>query len=74
MEGRGPPERDDVQIRTFLIADVRGCTLFTQQYGDEVAAKLAAKFADIALEVVEGHGGTLLDAEGSLAERRVHGR
>jgi class 3 adenylate cyclase len=37
----------DVHIRTFLIADVRGYTLFTQEHGDEAAAKLAAKFADI---------------------------
>ena len=53
----GPsPERaaQDVQIRTFLIADVRGYTLFTQERGDEAAAKLAAKFADIAREVIEG--------------------
>lgn len=28
-------------IRTFLIADVRGYTLFTQERGDEAAAKLA---------------------------------
>jgi ABC-type transport system substrate-binding protein len=37
---------EDAQIRTFLIADVRGYTLFTQERGDEAAAKLAAKFAD----------------------------
>jgi hypothetical protein len=27
-------------IRAFLIADVRGYTLFTQERGDEAAAKL----------------------------------
>jgi hypothetical protein len=31
------------QIRTFLIADVCGYTLFTQERGDEAAAKLVAK-------------------------------
>ena len=66
----GPsPEKaaQDVQIRTFLIADVRGYTLFTQERGDEAAAKLAAKFADIAREVIEGRGGTLLELRGDEA-------
>jgi YVTN family beta-propeller protein len=58
---------EDVQIRTFLIADVRGYTLFTQERGDEAAAKLAAKFADIAREGVEGRDGTLLELRGDEA-------
>ena len=56
-----------VQIRTFLIADVRGYTLFTQERGDEAAAKLAAKFADIVREVVEARGGNLLELRGDEA-------
>jgi YVTN family beta-propeller protein len=58
---------EHVTIRTFLIADVRGYTLFTQERGDEVAAKLAAKFADIAREIVEARGGTLLELRGDEA-------
>ena len=58
---------DDTRIRTFLIADVRGYTLFTQERGDEVAAKLAAKFAEIAREIVEARGGTLLELRGDEA-------
>jgi class 3 adenylate cyclase len=58
---------EDVHIRTFLIADVRGYTLFTQARGDEAAAKLAAKFADIAREIVEARGGTLLELRGDEA-------
>lgn len=57
----------DVQVRTFLIADVRGYTLFTQERGDEAGAKLAAKFADIARETVEMRGGTLLELRGDEA-------
>ena len=57
----------DVQVRTFLIADVRGYTLFTQERGDEAAAKLAARFADIAREIVEDRGGTLLELRGDEA-------
>jgi YVTN family beta-propeller protein len=55
------------QIRTFLIADVRGYTLFTQERGDEAAAKLAAKFADIARDGVEARGGELLELRGDEA-------
>jgi class 3 adenylate cyclase/outer membrane protein assembly factor BamB len=55
------------QIRTFLIADIRGYTLFTQERGDEAAAKLAAKFADIAREIIEARRGTLLELRGDEA-------
>jgi class 3 adenylate cyclase/outer membrane protein assembly factor BamB len=55
------------QVRTFLLADVRGYTLFTQERGDEAAAALAAKFADIAREIVEARGGTLLELRGDEA-------
>lgn len=69
-----PPERgdgrsDDVgaAINTFLIADVRGYTLFTQERGDEAAAKLAAKFAAIAREGVEARGGSVIELRGDEA-------
>jgi peptide/nickel transport system substrate-binding protein len=73
MVGEDPQVRggergtDDAHIRTFLIADVRGYTLFTQERGDEAAGKLAAKFARIAREGVEGRGGTLLELRGDEA-------
>ena len=54
-------------IRTFLIADVRGYTLFTQQRGDEAAAKLASRFAGIAREIVEDHGGSVIELRGDEA-------
>jgi len=55
------------EIRTFLIADVRGYTLFTQERGDEAAAKLAAKFAQIAREGVEARGGSVIELRGDEA-------
>ena len=73
MDGEDPQvggaERpaDDVHIRTFLIADVRGWTVFTQEHGDEGAGKLAAKFARLVREVVEGRGGKLLELRGDEA-------
>jgi ABC-type transport system substrate-binding protein/class 3 adenylate cyclase/DNA-binding beta-propeller fold protein YncE len=56
-----------VHIRTFLIADVRGYTLFTQERGDEAATKLAARFADVAREVVKEHGGSVIELRGDEA-------
>ena len=44
-------------LRTFLIADVRGYTRFTQEHGDEAAAQLAERFAVLAREGVEARGG-----------------
>jgi YVTN family beta-propeller protein len=55
------------EIRAFLIADVRGYTLFTQERGDEAAAKLAAKFAGVAREGVEQFGGEVIELRGDEA-------
>jgi len=54
-------------IRTFLIADIRGYTAFTQAQGDEAAARLAARFAEIIRETVEDHSGQLLELRGDEA-------
>jgi basic membrane protein A len=69
-----PPQRDQrpddaagSAIRTFLIADVRGYTRFTQERGDEAAAKLAAKFADTARKGVEARGGVVIELRGDEA-------
>src|SRR5918994_2085294 len=58
---------EDAQIRTFLIADVRGYTVFTQERGDEAAAELAMKFAGLAREVLETRGGTVVELRGDEA-------
>ena len=57
----------DTQIRTFLIADVRGYTLFTQERGDEAVWKLAAKFAELAGEAVQVRRRYLLQPRGDEA-------
>jgi class 3 adenylate cyclase len=54
-------------VRTFLIADVRGYSRFTEQYGDEAAAQLAAKFADLVGEGIEAHGGEIVEIRGDEA-------
>jgi class 3 adenylate cyclase len=54
-------------VRTFLIADIRGYTRFTQEYGDEASARLATKFSDIVREGIETRGGTLVELRGDEA-------
>jgi class 3 adenylate cyclase len=57
----------DATVRTFLIADVRGYTRFTQEFGDEEAGRLAAAFAALARESVESHGGEVIELRGDEA-------
>jgi DNA-binding NarL/FixJ family response regulator/class 3 adenylate cyclase len=54
-------------IRTFMIADVRGYTSYTQTYGDQAAGRLAAEFARITRDVVESEDGELLELRGDEA-------
>ena len=61
--GREPGSR----VLTFLIADVRGYTSYTQAHGDEAAARLAAAFAEIAREGVEARGGDVIELRGDEA-------
>ena len=72
MEGQPPTAGEDpaagtTQLRTFLIADVRGWTAYTREHGDEAAAELAAAFAANVREVAEAHGGFLLELRGDEA-------
>lgn len=54
-------------VQTVLTADVRGYTRFTQEFGDEAAAKLATKFAEVTREVVATHGGEVVELRGDEA-------
>src|SRR5207245_5974889 len=55
------------QIRTFLIADVRGYTQFTVEHGDHAAAELARRFAAVTREVVAGRDGEVIELRGDEA-------
>lgn len=57
----------DSKVRTFLIADIRGYTRFTEEYGDERAERLAAKFADVTREAVEMRDGEVVEIRGDEA-------
>jgi class 3 adenylate cyclase/DNA-binding XRE family transcriptional regulator len=54
-------------ILVFLIADVRGYTRFTEERGDESAARLASRFALLVREVVTLRGGRLIELRGDEA-------
>jgi class 3 adenylate cyclase len=54
-------------VRTFLIADIRGYTSFTEKYGDEASARLTAKFSEIVREGVQIRGGALIEIRGDEA-------
>jgi class 3 adenylate cyclase len=58
---------EGARVRTFVIADVRGYSRFTEQHGDELAARLAAKFADLVRAGVEEHDGELVEVRGDEA-------
>ena len=55
------------EILTFLIADVRGYTSFTQTRGDDAAARLVTTFAEIANEAVEARSGRVIELRGDEA-------
>ena len=58
---------DTAIARTFLIADVRGYTSFTQAHGDEEAGRLAESFATLAREAVTAAGGEVIELRGDEA-------
>ena len=62
-----PTAVSPTQLRTFLIADVRGYTRFTREHGDEAASDLAAWFAEVVRDTVPGFGGELLELRGDEA-------
>lgn len=65
--GRSLGTAPHAPVRTFLIADIRGYTRFTELFGDEASARLAAKFSDLVREGAELRGGTLVEVRGDEA-------
>src|SRR3954464_12516346 len=55
------------QLLTFLFADIRGYTKFTQQRGDEAAAKLTGKFAMVVRDLVADYDGSVYELRGDEA-------
>jgi ABC-type transport system substrate-binding protein/class 3 adenylate cyclase/streptogramin lyase len=55
------------EVRTVLIADIRGYTTYTGEQGDEAAARLAERFAEITGAVVAERSGQLVELRGDEA-------
>src|SRR5947209_150787 len=55
------------ELLTFLFADVRGYTRFTQEQGDEAAARLVTRFAAILRQGIRSRGGKLIELRGDEA-------
>jgi class 3 adenylate cyclase len=70
-EGRGHTDTvvndGETSVKTFLIADIRGYSRYTEDYGDEASARLAGKFVELVEEDVEAHGGMLIEVRGDEA-------
>jgi class 3 adenylate cyclase len=52
------------RLLTFLIADIRGYTRFTQERGDEAATRLVGTFARVVRETVAPYHGELIELRG----------
>jgi DNA-binding SARP family transcriptional activator/class 3 adenylate cyclase/ABC-type glycerol-3-phosphate transport system substrate-binding protein len=61
---RGTDDRSSSVIRTFLIADLRGYTTFSDTRGDQAAADVSERFVAIASECVQGRSGTVVEVRG----------
>ena len=63
---RGPTRASQPSsvIRTFLIADLRGYTRFSDSRGDEAAAALAERFVTVATAGIESRTGTIVEVRG----------
>jgi class 3 adenylate cyclase len=55
------------EVRTFLIADIRGYTRYTHEHGDDAGSELAAQFARIVREAMPAWDGELLELRGDEA-------
>jgi ABC-type transport system substrate-binding protein/class 3 adenylate cyclase len=65
--GAGTPHGSATDLRTFLIADIRGYTTYTRENGDEAAAALAERFAQLVEEVVTAREGFVVELRGDEA-------
>jgi class 3 adenylate cyclase len=60
MSDEPVPRAYGAEFRTFLFADIRGYTRFTQEHGDDAASALAGQFADLVRETVPEFDGELV--------------
>src|SRR5918997_2307743 len=54
-------------VRTFLIADIRGYSRYTEECGDEAAAALSRKFTRIVRDSADEYGSETVEVRGDEA-------
>jgi class 3 adenylate cyclase len=54
-------------VDTFLLADVRGFTTYTQRQGDEAGAAVTARFLALCTAVIAAHDGEVFGTAGDQA-------
>jgi class 3 adenylate cyclase len=60
-------ETERTSVHTFLIADIRGYSRYTEECGDEAAAALSKRFEGIVHDDIEAHDGELVEMRGDEA-------
>jgi WD40 repeat protein/serine/threonine protein kinase/class 3 adenylate cyclase len=60
----GAERRPSPGIGTFLIADLRGYTRYSDEHGDEASARITERFASLAGDVITARSGTLVEIRG----------
>jgi len=58
---------EETRVRTFLIADLRGYTRYSDEHGDKAASVLAGRFAVIANGAARAQGGEVVELRGDEA-------
>jgi branched-chain amino acid transport system substrate-binding protein len=66
-ESSDAADGEATSVRTFLIADLRGYTRYSDEHGDEAASALARRFAAIASDAVRAQGGEVVELRGDEA-------
>ena len=58
---------DTAGVRTFVIADIRGYSRYTEECGDEAAAALTKRFSQIVNDDADSYDGELVEMRGDEA-------
>ena len=61
------PDKPAGVLQTFVFCDIRGYTAYTREQGDEAAAALASRFAELVGELAPDFDGRLLQLRGDEA-------
>ena len=67
MGQRAQDQPASASVRSFLVADIRGYTSYTAAKGDEAAARLVERFAELISDGVTAWSGAVVELRGDEA-------